>query len=925
MSNYSYIFNAHPSFIDAMYKKYQQDPNTVEQGWRTFFEGFEFGLNGQSQNKIAPTRGTASEETLRFTPKELQVIGLINGYRRRGHLLSKTNPILDRKDRKPHLDLEDYGLSEADLDQHFLASREINLSEGKTLREIIKRLKEIYCGSIGLEYFYISERKKRRWLRQRLETFNDDDYGHDIEKKRRIFKKLNEAVLFESFLNKKYVGQKRFSLEGGESLIPALDAIINKGAELGVDEMLMGMAHRGRLNVLVNTMRKTYQQVLNEFEGGILPEEALGDGDVKYHLGYSSQIKTLSGKTVDLKMLPNPSHLEAVNTVVEGFARAKADILYNSDYDRILPILIHGDAAIAGQGIVYETVQMSKLEGYYTGGTIHIVVNNQVGFTTDFEDARSATYCTGVASMVEAPVIHVNGDDPEAVVFAAELAMEYRQKFNTDFFIDLVCYRRHGHNEGDDPRFTQPRMYQSIDKHPNVRDMYIDELVTKGVITAEMATHMKDDFTNILQKGLEEIKQKPLPYTYQKPEQAWREMKRATHYEDYIASPDTGVDKAVLEKIIDRLVNLPEDLTPFRKINRIFKGMKKLVDNNTYDWGLAELMAYGSLLLEGRDVRISGQDVKRGTFSHRHAVLMDTKTYKEYNRLNHIAPNQGEFRIFNSFLSEYGVLGFEYGYSLATPDNLVIWEAQFGDFFNGAQIMVDQFIMSSESKWRKNSGLVMLLPHGYEGQGPEHSSARLERFLQSCAEFNVTVANVTKPANFFHLLRRQIARPFRKPLVVMSPKSLLRHPNNFSKLEEFTTGHSFQEVLDDPIVGSDPQLSKNVKLVLWCSGKVYYDLLAKQQADNRTDVAIVRLEQLYPFPSVQVDNINRQYNRHAIYKWVQEEPSNMGAWQYLLAFKRKADLHLVARKSSASPASGYVKIHKKEQAELVDRAFSLEV
>jgi 2-oxoglutarate dehydrogenase E1 component len=917
MSDYSFIFNAHPSFIDNLYRQFQSDPESVDAQWRLFFEGFEFAEKHSTATEQPTDAGVA------FNMKEFQVVGMINGYRRRGHLLSKTNPIKDRDDRAPLLNLEDYGLSNADLDQRFMASKELNLPAGATLREIVDRLNMIYCGSIGLEYFYISNRPKRRWLRERLEQFNENDYGLSLEKKRRILEKLNGAVGFESFLNKKYVGQKRFSLEGGESIIPALDAIINKGAEIGVEEVVMGMAHRGRLNVLANILGKTYDQIFTEFEGKVNPEQALGDGDVKYHLGFSSQVQTPSGKTVRLQLTPNPSHLEAVNTVVKGLARAKADLTYNSDYDRILPILIHGDAALAGQGIVYETVQMSKLEGYYTGGTIHVVINNQVGFTTDYADARSSTYCTGIASMVEAPVIHVNGDDPEAVVFAAELAMAYRQEFNSDFFIDIVCYRRHGHNEADDPRFTQPRMYESIDEHPDVREIYKKELISKGDVEAALTVQLEQDFQAFLQARLDEVKEKELPYSFQKAEKAWHELRISFNPNDFITSPATGVERAVLEKIANHLVTVPETFTPISKVNRLFKGMSKMIAEDKYDWGMAELMAYGSILLEGKDVRMSGQDVKRGTFSHRHAVLMDAKNYTSYNRLTGLSPEQGQFRIFNSFLSEYGVLGFEFGYSLATPNNLVIWEAQFGDFFNGAQTMVDQFIMSSESKWGRMSGLVMLLPHGYEGQGPEHSSARLERFLQSSAEFNVTVANVTKPANFFHLLRRQLERPFRKPLIVMSPKSLLRHPECVSSLEDFLPETRFQEVYDDPIVGEDPQLIENVKIVLWCTGKVYYDLLDKQRRDNRYDVAIVRLEQLYPFPKVQCDNINRKYGKKATFKWVQEEPSNMGAWQYILAFYRKYDLQLVSRKSSASPATGYAKVHKREQEDIVERAFSL--
>lgn len=930
MKDFSYIFKAHSSYIDKMYAQYQSNPEQVEEGWRVFFRGFEFGDSGED---VATAAATASANGGSFDIDELKVVGLINGYRRRGHLLSTTNPIRDRRDRRAHLELEDYGLTEADLDRTFQAAKEINFETAQTLRNIMRRLHKIYCGNIGLEYFYISEKAKRRWLRQQLEKYRDDDYGHSLKKKRRILQKINDAVGFEKFLHTKYVGQKRFSLEGGESTIPALDAIINAAANAtkkfaadttgneikDSEEVVIGMAHRGRLNVLVNIMGKTYAQIFNEFEGNAVPDTTMGDGDVKYHLGYSSLVETMDGNKVMLKLVPNPSHLEAVNPVVQGFTRAKADILYNSEYDRILPIIIHGDAAVAGQGIVYEMTQMGSLEGYSVGGTIHFVINNQVGFTTDFDDARSSTYCTAAASLVEAPVIHVNGDDPEAVVFAAELAVSYRQRFNTDIFIDMVCYRKHGHNEGDDPKFTQPTMYQFIKDHPSPKDIYSAELISKGKIEADLVESMDKDFWAKLQDRLDEVKEKPLPYTYQKPENAWRALTVALSEEHYLKSPDTGVQKETLEKIINHLMTIPKGLKPLSKVNRLMKNTKKLIAANTLDWQLAELLAYGTILLSGKDVRMSGQDVKRGTFSHRHAILVDTKTNEEYNRINDLAEEQGKFRIHNSLLSEFAVLGFEFGYSMATPDALVLWEAQFGDFANGAQVMIDQFIAASESKWRRNSGLVMLLPHGYEGQGPEHSSARLERYLQLCADYNMTVANVSEPANFFHLLRRQLVRPFRKPLIVMSPKRLLRYPDCVSPIEDFMPGNNFQEVYDDKVANKNP---KAVKRVLWCSGKIYYELLEKQQADNRTDIAIARLEQLYPFPTAQYEAIQAQYE-NAETVWVQEEPENMGAWTYFLSQRRRDSLDVVARKASASPATGHFKIHEKEQNSIIERSFDL--
>jgi 2-oxoglutarate dehydrogenase E1 component len=693
-----------------------------------------------------------------------------------------------------------------------------------------------------------------------------------------------------------------------------------------VEEVIIGMAHRGRLNVLANIMGKTYEHIFNEFEGTALPDMSFGDGDVKYHLGYSSQVETSSGKTVHLKLAPNPSHLESVDPVVEGFARAKADILYNSEYDRILPILIHGDAAVAGQGVVYETAQMSKLEGYYTGGTLHFVINNQIGFTTDFDDARSSTYCTGVANMIQAPVFHVNGDDPEALIFAVELATEYRQKFNNDVFIDMVCYRKHGHNEGDDPQFTQPAMYQLIKNHKDPRELYSQKLIDRGEVEKDLAESLEKEYWNTLQERLDEVKENPLPYQYQEPEQAWRKLKKTSDPEDFKESPVTGIARETRDRIIEHLMAIPEGFKPLGKVNRLLKGKQKLLDENKLDWAMGELLAYGSILAEGKDIRMSGQDVKRGTFSHRHAVFHDSKTYEAYNRLNQLPDAPGRFRIFNSLLSEFAVLGFEYGYSLATPDSLVLWEAQFGDFYNGAQTIVDQYISAAESKWQRMSGLVMLLPHGYEGQGPEHSSARLERFLHSSAEFNWTVANVTTPANFFHLLRRQLARPFRKPLIVMSPKSLLRHPECVSDLHEFIGDSCFQELLDDPTVG--PRSGKKVKRVLLCTGKIYYELMKEKTEHDRKDVAVVRLEQLYPLPAFQLQKIFKKYSE-AEYVWVQEEPSNMGAWQYMNAiFLNKQiglemPLDFIARKSSASPATGFKKLHDEQQERIVKRAFTL--
>ncbi len=916
MTDFSFIANAHPSYIDSLYEQYLGNPETVDQSWRLFFKGFDYGgSNGASSNGTAPSQNGYAPDI--SDHDELRVVALIIAYRNRGHLKSTTNPLKARKNRMPFLDLADFGLTEASLDKPCLAAKEVGLPDGSTLRQVIEKLEKMYCGNIGFEYHHIQDRHKRRWLRERIEAQAvEKQWGLSLDEKKRILEKLNGATVFEQFLHKKFIGQKRFSLEGGEATIAALDAIITAGADQGVEEVVFGMAHRGRLNVLANILGKTYEQIFTEFEGEMPEDQSFGDGDVKYHLGFSSQVTTPHGKKAYLKLVPNPSHLEAVNPVVEGFARAKADALYNSQYDRILPVLIHGDAAVAGQGIVYECLQMSLLEGYATGGTVHFVINNQIGFTTDWEDARSSTYCTSVAATVQAPVFHVNGDDPEAVVFACKLAMEYRQKYNADVFIDMVCYRKHGHNEGDDPKFTQPTLYDLINVHKDPRTIYSERLIARGDVQKELAEAMEKEFWNELQGRLDNLKQNKLPYQYQETELAWKALRKTTTPADYEQSPETGIEPKVLDKILKHLHQYPKDYKAVSKFDRILKGSKAMWDSGRLDWALGELSAYGSLLLDGNDVRLSGQDVKRGTFSHRHAVLHEEETNREYNRLDGLDKKQGKFRIFNSLLSEYGVLGFEYGYTLARPDALVVWEAQFGDFFNGAQTMVDQFIMSAERKWQRMSGLCMFLPHGYEGQGPEHSSSRLERFLQNCARYNVTVANVTTPANLFHLLRRQLVRPFRKPLILMTPKSGLRHPEVVSEMKDFHTGTRFLEVIDD----ASAKAAK-VKTLLLCTGKVYFDLLDKKRNDKREDVAIVRLEQLYPLPEKQLEAIFAKYKTAKV-KWVQEEPANMGSWMYLLfQYNCRRTFELVSRETAASPAVGFKKKHDQQQAELVERAF----
>jgi 2-oxoglutarate dehydrogenase E1 component len=911
MDQYSYIANSDGAYIEELYNSYKQDPTSVDEGWRKFFEGFEFSSKfpqGGAASNGSAVEGKVDANKIR---KEMEVVHLIRGYRSRGHLLAKTNPIRERVDRRPRLELADFQLEESDLDTVFEAGAEL-FGRPATLREIVASLKKIYSGHIGFEYLYIRDREQKNWLREKIEK--EALHMHfSIEEKKHILSKLNEAVVFENFLHTKYLGQKRFSLEGGETTIPALDALINKAGELGVEEVMIGMAHRGRLNVLANVMRKTYEQIFNEFEGN-LPDQVWGDGDVKYHMGYASQVETPSGKMMNLRLAPNPSHLEAVNPVVEGVIRARADGLYDSDYDRVLPVLIHGDAALAGQGIVYEVTQMSGLNGYYTGGTIHFVINNQVGFTTDFEDARSSIYCTDIAKIVDVPVLHVNGDDPESVVFCMRLAIEYRQKFNKDIFVDMVCYRKHGHNEADEPKFTQPVLYKYIEKHQNPREIYQKVLEQRGEVDAELAATMDKEFKALLQERLDMVKQKALPFKMPKLDQEWRNLRYATP-EDFEQSPETGVPLETLQAVGRALISLPEGFSVLKQIDKLLKDRKQMIfDSKQVNWATAELLAYGSILSEGKLVRLSGQDVQRGTFSHRHAVLRDSETNDAYNSLDHIQDGQGKFMIYNSLLSEYGVLGFEFGYAMTNPNALVIWEAQFGDFANGTQVIIDQFVTASETKWDRFNGLVMLLPHGYEGQGPEHSNARPERYLQLSANNNVIVANVTTPANFFHILRRQLAFQFRKPLIIMSPKSMLRHPLCVSPMEDLVSGR-FQETIGDSYANP-----KKVKKVLLCTGKIYYELYEKQQADKRDDVAIIRIEQMHPFPKNQVNALLAQYGKAKTY-WVQEEPFNMGAWTFLLRMYPEQKLEVIARRSSASPSTGFSKIHAQEQAEIIRRAF----
>lgn len=906
MDQHSLIGNISPEAIDALYRQYLENPQSVEPSWQQFFSGFDFARERYGD---APEAG---EMVPGQVDKEFRVINLINGYRNRGHLFTKTNPVRERRQYTPSLDLSNFGLTEADLETVFQAGTQIGIGAAK-LKDIVSHLHQTYCQSVGAEYKYIRTPEVIDWLQEKMER-SKNTYQFSISEKKRILEKLNEAVAFENFLHTKFTGQKRFSLEGAETLIPALDAVIDSGGELGIKEFVIGMAHRGRLNVLSNILGKSYEDIFSEFEGKEFDENAF-DGDVKYHLGFSSDVVTPHGKKIHLSMTPNPSHLEAVDPVVQGIVRAKIDNTPGGDHSQIAPILIHGDAAVAAQGIVYEVIQMSLLKGYATGGTIHLVINNQVGFTTNYIDARSSTYCTDVGKVTLSPVFHVNGDDVEALVYTIRLAMEYRQKFHRDVFIDILCYRKYGHNEGDEPRFTQPLLYKAIAKHPNPREVYNQKLLSQGIVEANLAREMEKKFKELLQKSLDSSKQQSKTKVNRFMEGSWSGLRLASA-DDFDASPETGVKKETLLALGEKICSLPGDRTFFSKITRLFEDRKQMLkEPGRLDWAMGELLAYATLLNEGHPVRISGQDVERGTFSHRHAVVRVEDSEEQYVPLSHLNEQQASFYIYNSLLSEYGVLGFDYGYCFSAPNSLVIWEAQFGDFNNGAQIIIDQYLSSAEDKWRRMNGLVMLLPHGYEGQGAEHSSARMERFLALCAELNMQVTNCTTPANFFHLLRRQLKRPFRKPLIVFTPKSLLRHPKCVSAIDAFTSG-SFMEVIDD--AQAKPE---QVQRVVFCTGKIYYELLDKKEQEKADDVAIVRLEQLYPFPQKAIDAIINRYSKATEFFWTQEEPENMGAWSYLLRVFKAKPLRYIGRPESASPATGSHKHHEREQQAILSAAF----
>ena len=908
MDKYSFLNAAHTAYLAQLYDQYLQQPDSVEPSWRAFFQGFDFGLENSGV-----AGGDLDAEVPEHLQREFKVVQLIDAYRKRGHLFTKTNPVRDRRTYTPNLEIENFGLTKADLNEVFNAGETMGIGPS-TLAKIIEHLEQIYCDSIGVEYMYIRDPEKVNWIQQRL-NINNNHPVFSVEQKKHILKKLNQAVSFENFLHTKYVGQKRFSLEGGESLIPALDAVVEVAAEQGVEEFVMGMAHRGRLNTLTNIFGKSSRDIFSEFDGKDY-EEMVFDGDVKYHLGWTSKRTTDSGKKINMNIAPNPSHLETVGAVVEGITRAKLEKKYNFNTNKVLPIIVHGDAAIAGQGLPYEIVQMARLKGYGTGGTVHIVVNNQIGFTTNYLDARSSTYCTDVAKVTLSPVLHVNADDAEAVVHATLFALDYRMKFGRDVFIDLLGYRKYGHNEGDEPRFTQPKLYKAIAKHKNPRDIYADQLMQQGIVTAAELKQMEKDYKDSLEVDL--VDSRKIEKTEITPfmQDEWKGFVRVDEVK-MMQEVDTAVSKDMLTKVAATITELPAEKKFLRKIEKLIGDRRRMFfDADAMDWAMGELLAYGSLMAEGHDVRISGQDVERGTFSHRHAIVKAEESEEETILLNHIQDEQGRLRIYNSLLSEYGVLGFDYGYAMASPNALTIWEAQFGDFSNGAQIMIDQYISAAEDKWKLQNGIVLLLPHGYEGQGAEHSSARIERYLQLCAKDNMFVANCTTPANMFHLLRRQVKSNYRKPLVVFTPKSLLRHPLVLSPAKDFTSG-SFKTLIEDEVV----KPAKAKKLV-FCSGKFYYDLLKQREESKRHDVALIRLEQLFPLPVEEIRTQLAKYDKVNDVVWAQEEPRNMGTWSHLLLhLPEAANFRPATRRFYGAPAAGSAARSAKRHQEVIYYVF----
>lgn len=912
MDKFSFLNAAHTSYFADLYDQYLQSPDSVEPSWRAFFQGYDFG---SEESRLQPDAiEKVSTEIPGVLQKEFQVVKLIDGYRMRGHLFTKTNPVRERRKYEPTLAIENFGLNENDLDTVFNAGDVLGIGP-QTLRQILTHLNKIYCSSIGMEYMYLRNPEVTGWWQDQL-NINNNQGDFSPETKKYILSKLNQAVTFENFLQTKYVGQKRFSLEGGESLIPALsNALYISVEEYGVKECVLGMAHRGRLSTLVNIFRKPVHELFSEFDGKDF-EELDFDGDVKYHLGLTLDKTYQNGKTIKMNLVPNPSHLETVASVAEGITRAKIDIDYDGDDSKILPIIIHGDAAIAGQGIVYEVAQMSKLPGYKTGGTLHIVVNNQIGFTTNYLEARSSTYCTDIAKVTLSPVLHVNADDAEAVVHAVELALAYRMRYKKDVYIDLLGYRKYGHNEGDEPRFTQPKLYKAIAKQDNAYKIYSDKLIANNIIDQAYSEGITEEFKNVLEAAYEKSKDEKSSKVREFMSERWTGFTRKG-LEDILKPENTTYPKSNLEGISKVVSTVPEGVKFVRKAVRILDGRASMVfETDKLDWGMAETLAYGSLLEEGFNIRISGQDVERGTFSHRHAILRDEISEERINLLNTNPQNKGKMDIYNSFLSEYGVLGFDYGYAMANPNTLTIWEAQFGDFSNGAQIIFDQYLSAAEDKWKSQNGIVVLLPHGYEGQGSEHSSARMERYLQLCAFDNMVVVNCTTPANFYHLLRRQMKWKFRKPLIVFTPKSLLRHPKAVSSLNELATGE-FQEVIDDTLK------PEGITKLVFCTGKFYYDLLAEREKLENTKVALVRLEQLFPLHEEKIKEVIAKYPNVENYVWAQEEPKNMGAWSHIVQRLDFIKLEVYSRPYNSVPAPGSNTRDKRRQQRVIDAVFDI--
>ncbi|WP_185857991.1 2-oxoglutarate dehydrogenase E1 component [Blattabacterium cuenoti] len=903
---YSFLNTIHLNDIEFLYNKYQDNPNSIESSWRAFFHGFDFG-NNKSKNILK----SVNYDTIK---KEFLVYNLIHDYRKRGHFFTNTNPIRKRRKHFPSLDLKNFGLSEKELDTHFEVGKLIGI--GKTsLRNIIHHLKKIYCGSIGIEYMYISSPEKVQWIEKWFEKEKLKFYPED---KKFFLKKLNEAVTFENFIHTKFVGQKRFSIEGNESTLPALEEMIEYASDrYFTKDFMIGMSHRGRLNILSNFFKKNYSQIFSEFQGKEYKEKEFS-GDVKYHLGFSNKRKTRKNRYIKMNLVPNPSHLESVDAIVEGITRAKIDMIYNqnSNSENIIPILIHGDAALSAQGIVYEVLQLSQLKGYRTGGTIHIVINNQIGFTTNYIEGRSSIYCTDIAKTLMCPVLHVNADDVEAVIRSMYFAVDFRMRYHEDIFIDLLGYRKYGHNEGDEPRFTQPSLYKAISKHPNSYELYKKKLEKEKIIDNNDVKDMEKEYENILNTKYNEASNIKWNVLNSFLEEEWKDFPIIYNNEEIFKQVDTQFPIEKILKISDQIFSLPKKKKFFKKTEFIFQQRLKMIKKELVDWSMAELLAYGTLLYEGFHIRLSGEDVARGTFSQRHAVVK-TEEEEDIILLNHICERQGKIQIFNSPLSEYGVLGFDYGYAMYSPHVLTLWEAQFGDFVNGGQIIIDQYISSGENKWKIRNGIVLLLPHGYEGQGPEHSSARIERYLQLCANNNLFVVNCTTPANFYHLLRRQMKLKYRKPLIVFTPKSLLRNTKCLSSIKDLSEG-MFQDILDDP---STKDRNKITKLI-FCSGKMYYELLNQKESIKDDKTALIRVEQIYPLNIEKIKVLINKYKNQKKIFWVQEEPENMGLWSFIL--RKIGDIisfNLIAPSENSSPSTGSYPGFLKTQNKILKKAF----